>query len=362
MIAAHLKLHIDRVVVRGRDVIQNINFSGKKLSGPEAITPLGIAITAQMQKGQDFLAVTVNGKKIRLFNSKKLNVADALILIGFNPNQLIGRSGKSLTFELNGVKKVIKGGYGTMAEIFVNDEPANLETILKIGDNIIVNPAIDGKNAEINFSDFLNSKKTGKITFNNSIFDIDTKVYINGKIGTLSDKISDGDKIETHEINTIKDLLKMFEIDMENYEIYVKGEKVDIDYKISANEVIDCKKVFIEPETISNEQNIKDSLTRETVKDEDSQKKDEENLEINNIEPAIVYTSNAELTVIINGKTKSIKGLKTQYIFVDIFNYIDFDLSKPKGNIVLKLNGNEASFTDPIRNGDRIDIFWEKMV
>ena len=37
-------------------------------------------------------------------------------------------------------------------------------------------------------------------------------------------------------------------------------------------------------------------------------------------------------------------------MFVQILNYIDFDLSEPKGNIVLKLNGKEAEYTDMVNN------------
>ena len=72
LIAQQLGLPEERVVVRGRDVIRDIRFSDKKLYGPESITPFGIAITAQMYSGKDFLTVTVNEKKIKLFNSKKL--------------------------------------------------------------------------------------------------------------------------------------------------------------------------------------------------------------------------------------------------------------------------------------------------
>ena len=46
-------------------------------------------------------------------------------------------------------------------------------------------------------------------------------------------------------------------------------------------------------------------------------------------------------------------------MFVQIFSYIDFDLSEPKGNIVLKLNGKEAAYTDMVNNGDIIYIYWK---
>ena len=47
-------------------------------------------------------------------------------------------------------------------------------------------------------------------------------------------------------------------------------------------------------------------------------------------------------------------------MFVQIFSYIDFNLSEPKGNIVLKLNGKDAAYTDIVYNGDIINIYWKK--
>lgn len=47
-------------------------------------------------------------------------------------------------------------------------------------------------------------------------------------------------------------------------------------------------------------------------------------------------------------------------MFVQIFSYIDFNLSEPKGNIVLKLNGKDAAYTDIVNNGDIINIYWKK--
>ncbi|MEF9959676.1 MAG: hypothetical protein RR448_11935 [Niameybacter sp.] len=48
------------------------------------------------------------------------------------------------------------------------------------------------------------------------------------------------------------------------------------------------------------------------------------------------------------------------YLFVNIFDYIDFDLSQPKGTIQLLLNGEKAAVTDPVQSGDKIEIYWKK--
>ena len=38
---------------------------------------------------------------------------------------------------------------------------------------------------------------------------------------------------------------------------------------------------------------------------------------------------------------------------------IDFDLSKPQGAIVTKLNGNQAQFMEELHEGDMIEVYWK---
>lgn len=66
------------------------------------------------------------------------------------------------------------------------------------------------------------------------------------------------------------------------------------------------------------------------------------------------------IQVTVNGQQIRMSG-KSEYIYVDVFSYIDFDLSKPKGtSIVTNLNGRDAQYMEPIRNGDVIDIYWKR--
>ncbi len=65
------------------------------------------------------------------------------------------------------------------------------------------------------------------------------------------------------------------------------------------------------------------------------------------------------IVVKVNGKDVKLSG-KSEYIFVDVFEFIDFDLSKPQGHsVITRLNGNNAVFNEAIRSGDNIDIYWE---
>ncbi|SKA95691.1 cell division protein FtsA [Caloramator quimbayensis] len=276
-VAQKLNLPIQRVAVRGTEVLKNVKYRGKKISGPEIITPLGIAATANMQRGRNFIYVNVNEKEIKLLNSRKLMVSDALIYAGFRGEQIIGRNGKPVNFILNGVEKTILGGMAKPCEVYVNGEPQNLKTEINNGDNIIIKTAQSGEDAVVTVNDLYEL-----YGFN------DAAAKVNGEYVQRDYVIANGDNIEIKEENNIK-----------NYEL---GELKD--------EVAAAKE-------------LKDGIE-----------------------------------VIVNGNKIKLVG-KEEYIFVDIFNYIDFDISKAKG-ITLKLNGKDAAYTDVLKDGDSIDIYLEQ--
>jgi hypothetical protein len=65
------------------------------------------------------------------------------------------------------------------------------------------------------------------------------------------------------------------------------------------------------------------------------------------------------VTVTVNGQQIQLTG-KKEYVFVDVFEKIDFDLSRPKGSgIVTHLNGREAQYMETIHNNDVIEIYWK---
>ncbi len=63
--------------------------------------------------------------------------------------------------------------------------------------------------------------------------------------------------------------------------------------------------------------------------------------------------------VTVNGEQVRLSG-KKEYVFVDVFSCIDFDLSKPQGSgIVTKLNGRDAQYMETIHGGETIEIYWK---
>ena len=67
-----------------------------------------------------------------------------------------------------------------------------------------------------------------------------------------------------------------------------------------------------------------------------------------------------EITVIVNKLPVTLKG-KSNYVFVDVFSFIDFDLNDSRGrSIVTQLNKRRAEYMEPLTEGDVIDIYWEE--
>lgn len=67
----------------------------------------------------------------------------------------------------------------------------------------------------------------------------------------------------------------------------------------------------------------------------------------------------ADLDVIVNDKPITLKG-KYEYVFVDIFDYIDFDLSKSRGTVVTTVNGVNAQYMQILNSGDIIEVYWKQ--
>lgn len=48
-------------------------------------------------------------------------------------------------------------------------------------------------------------------------------------------------------------------------------------------------------------------------------------------------------------------------ILSDVFNYISIDAKKPFGSLITKVNDKDADFVTPIKNGDKVEIYWAKV-
>lgn len=352
----------ERVAVRKRSIAKNIDIDESILilDGPDSITPLGIMVTTALTKGQDFYYVTVNDKKVRMYNARRMFVSDALILAGFNPDQLICRSGKSLKFKLNNMDKTIWGSVGKPAEIYLNGKLTGLNKSIGPGDKLIVVPAENGIDASITARKLAEDYGPVYVKFNNQTYKVLAKVLINGIESPLDTPVKQGDRVDIVNDYTLRDISRLLEFDPLASEFIVNGRPAKLDMVLNP-----WDEVTVIPR--ENQDISSDELNMEKRYDEGEKEfqTEDKGSEPDHNEDAPLETEQKTdrkngINVIVNEKPVNLPPKNTDYLFVDIFNFIEFDLTTPKGIIMLKLNGRNANYTDKIKSGDRIDIYWQK--
>ncbi len=349
----------ERVAVRNRSIAKNIVLEEDILRGPDSITPLGIMVTTAMANSEDFFFVTVNGSKVRMFNSRKMLVSDALILAGFNPDQLICKSGKNLKFSLNGKDKTVRGSFGKPAEISVNGIVAGLNTLIAPGDDLVVVPAEKGQDGIARVSDLTKEYEPIYLKYNDHAEILYPRAIINGHEAVSDDLIQQGDRVEIVDSLSLEEMAGRYEMDPLVWEFTVNGDLAKGSTMLQPGvQVIGKPKVFqtSQAQSVAEQSNDSQEITVG---------KREENTIANDIQSLLQEVGHrlAErdgITIMVNGKAVNLPPKTTPYIFIDIFNYIDFDLTAPKGIINLQLNDKEAGYTDIIKSGDLVKIFWKE--
>ena len=362
-IADKLKLPPQRIAIKDRQAVTEcISDNGL---GSAGVTVLGIALTAIRSLGNDFIDVVLNNDPISLFNSHKHTIMDVLLQAGINPSLLISKNGKSVRFNYNGCKRIVFGEYGINAKITINGQEGTLETEVKAGDNIILEYAQNGKDASPKLSDHIRNINSISIYLDEEIINIDPVILVNKNIEELDYTIKSGDEIEVFLPSNVSDfkkyvlkeavkLLKGETILDDTCEI-VEGDHIVKEIKSSEEieeegESKDLEKQTEKIENYENENNMATDKTEELEKNEN----------VLGNEAAIVKEEFPSITVTINGQNKVLMG-KSQYIIVDIFDYIDFDLTIAKGIINLTLNGEKSSYMSKIKDGDIVEVFWSNV-
>lgn len=339
-LASHLNVVKERVALRGKEVMGNIDFQDTSIEKDSMlVTPIGICL-CYYEQSNNFIFISFNKERVKLYDNGKLTVVDAAMNVDFDSECLFPRRGKELMFTINGKQRIIRGQLGEAAIITVNGQPADIHTLIRENDAIEVIVATEGEPASCEIRKL--PEYTSKITIevNGSNVVLPRFAYVNKALQTEFYEIQSGDDIEMANFYTVKQLIDCMDVQNDkNKYIYVNHQKADLDTKIYENFTV---------QFTMEEQSTQD-YEEEAATDE---QEEAENAVSRNINPV------KDMNVIVNGKVIHMHG-KPQYIFVDVFDYIDFDLSKPQGKgIVTLVNNQKVQYMDQIHEGDTIDIHW----
>ncbi|KJR96173.1 MAG: hypothetical protein VR68_15295 [Peptococcaceae bacterium BRH_c4a] len=325
-IAAKLGLSPERVGLRGRKFIPDLLADESEISGPEGVTVVGIAKVALENAGHNFITININNKDYRLFHSRELTVFDALGLIEYNLGDLVAKNGKDLRFLLNGERKVIFGGLCKPAEVYINDDPATLKTALCEGNRIIIERTVRGEDARAFLRDFTGDYPSITLYIDGRPEVFEAQCFINGRKVSLDQEITDGDRVEIRALNNISALAEFSGIDLPFHDVFVNGQKVLGDQRLNGGDRVEFRR---------NNASFPGAP----------------------FPGAPSRTAGNRIQVNVNKKNIVLDD-KSSYIFVDIFNHIDLSGAVSGGKIKLLLNGREAKYTDPINDGDVIEVGW----
>ncbi|MBY6274671.1 cell division FtsA domain-containing protein [Symbiobacterium thermophilum] len=207
-VAAELGLPHQRVAVRGRDAIAGVEGARNLLRGPDAITPIGIAVAARDHSTLGFSYVYVNGGGVRLFRPGRLTVADALLAAGISIRELQGSVGKGLTVTVNGQLRMVPGTFGKPARILVNGEPAGLEAPVQHHDRIDVEPGTPGQPGRATVAEVApEAAERLTVTLDGTVHTLAPLVTVNGEPSGPDRELRDNDVVVVRPLRTVGDVL-----------------------------------------------------------------------------------------------------------------------------------------------------------
>mgnify|MGYP004584463355 CR=1 FL=1 len=324
-----LNLSDKRVVIKDRSNIESCEVKDLSL-GSTGVTVLGIAQEAIKRIGGDFIDISINDKVVSLFNYNNHKVMDVILASGIDPKDIISKKGNNVRFTLNGRNKIAFGSMGKSAVITINGKEATLDSEIVEGDKVNIQFATNGESAKPTVKEYTILESTS-FYYNDEIQYLEPRIYINGNRSDVDALIKDEDKIEIIYPKTLGDFKDYYINDGELKDFYLNEEILSNDYVINEGD-----KIYSELK--------EDKLETEEVKTFN--------------EKTEVKTGENNITVTVNDEKVILSG-KESYVFVDIFDKINFDLTENKGMLMLILNNEKASFYSPLHEGDIIELKFQ---
>ena len=366
-LAEKLGILNERVTLRGEEVLQEVTFLQPEIKkDPLLVTPIGICINYYQQKNS-FIMVRLNGERIKLYNNNKLTIVDAALQAGFRNEDLFPRRGKEIHYTINGVDKVERGNAGESAVITMNGKPAGISTRLEPNSEIEIQLSTQGEDAVLRIEK-LEEYRGQQVNFivNGTRISCPKCIEVNGELKPGAYEICDGDKIEIRSYYTVEQIAEFMDVEVDMTEdVFVNNRSVDMDTRVYDNFTLDWTTLAYA------------SAAEAPVNAEDGEAGTEEDYGVENAETNVAAGSEQEtaqqdvapqqnagiaqtIQVFVNNTPVMLTG-KSEYIFVDIFDYYEFDLKAGGGRgIITQLNGEDAPYVAVLKNGDQIKLAWKE--
>jgi hypothetical protein len=413
-LADELEIARERVAIRGEELMQHIIFEedGAAQKDSLLVTPIGICLN-YYEQSNNFIFVSFNGERIKIYDNNRLAVVDAAMQAQFPNDALFPKRGPALNFYIGENSRMVRGQSGEAAVITVNGEVADIYTAIHGNDVIVVKESTAGEAGRMSIGDLKELKEIITINVNDKKVELPKFAWVNGELQSEYYEIQENDEVELMNYYTVKQITEFMDVVLdpemniyvnnmeanddtpvyENFSVVWTLEKIELAYEkerakkkvkeeAAAKKEAELQAADIEDD--SHEEDHEEEYDYDDDYDYDDEYDDEEDAHIDerhssaDIEAspetdASPETPLAEATpeappassagpslgVVVNQRPVLLTG-KEKYVYVDVFEYIDFDLNSAKGRqIITQINGRAAQFMEPLNSGDIIEIYWK---
>ncbi len=396
-LAEYQGLQPERVALRGAEVLRNVIFLQKDVNVDSLlVTPVGICLNYYEQRN-NFIFVTVNGERIKLYDNNKLTIMDAAMQVGFPNEELFPQRGDSITYYVNGEKRMVRGESGEAAVVRLNGKETGINTPIESNDKIEIVSSTKGTPAELVIGKLPEYRSTISFEFNGKRISSARFVKVNDALVSEFYQIQDKDKIEVLDYCTLEQVLDFMDLPYQDT-MLVNHVPAQMDTKVYDNFSIEC---YVEEQIpVPNSEAVQQEDVQEkreaVAAEKDSAKKDEEAVQKTDVsqkpietvlqatdmadgqeeknadipKPQLEATAptseavvqspsvSADIAITVNGDPVILRN-KAQYILVDVLDFYPIDTSVAHGErLETKVNGIECDFTQPVQAGDVVQIQW----
>lgn len=369
MLAEELGIVKERVALRGKEVMGTIDFPEGIEKSSLLVTPVGICLN-YYEQSNNFIFVSFNGTRIKVYDNGRLSVVDAAMQADFPNDGLFPKRGKELNYTVDGKVRMKRGELGEAAVITVNGEQGDIHTPIKANDVIQVTSSTEGEPAKLEIRNLPEFEQYIRVNVNDKKVNLPKFAQVNGALQSGYYEIKEGDTIQMLDYYTVSQILEFLDVilpkdtpiavnnmlagkDTPVYENFtmVWGEAAESIVQLQAASVAEPESLYEESgDTLTYDEESEEESAADTVEDTVNESAETDTVEKKVIPRSIVVTANG-MPITLTGKAS--------YVYVDIFEYIDFDTKTPQGSIVTLLNGEPAEYLKELKSGDDIEVYWK---
>lgn len=368
-LAEYLGVAKERVALRGSEVLREVTFLRQDLEIDSLlVTPIGICMNYYEQRN-NFVFVSVNGERIKLYDKGNLTVLDAALQKGLTNDKVFPQRGDAVAYYVQGNLRMQRGEPGESAVIRVNGEEASIATPIHQNDVIEIEVSTKGKPGSIEIQALPEYKSAISFYVNGTKVDCPCFVSANGQLVSAYYEIQNEDKIEILPYYTLEQVLDFMDIAAEG-EVLVNHVPANLQTKVYENFSVDCQITdkFHETEAVPQESMSSSDMTAiershepMSVGDTTDESQSSETVNTENItdeQKSQSFDPEKDFAITVNGEPYALRG-KTHYILVDVLDIYPIDTSKAHGDYMeIKINGMDAEFSQPLAEHDAVILRW----